>query len=657
LDLLFLIFDFSMIRLENTSIIFQGRPLFSGINWQITERSRVGLVGVNGSGKSTILKILAGYQEAESGRVVQAKNFTVGYLPQELQASSNRVVFEEALSGCGSAQSLQRKLDEVADAMQKADSASDEYSELVLEFGRLQRLYEESDGFSADSKTARVLQGLGVPQEWWQRSMNQLSGGWQMRVHLARLILSAPSLLLLDEPTNHLDVESIMWLSSFLRSSGGGLILISHDRYFLDENVNEVVEIWGGKLHFYAGNYSFYRNEKEKRLELLRNAFVNQQEEIERIQGFIDRFRYKASKARQVQSRINMLERMDRIELPQDTAQIRLHIPDAPRSGRVVMESKNLGHHYSEKFVFQNLDFQLERGNKIALAGVNGAGKTTLLKILAGQLQPAEGHVETGHNVYPAYYAQMVTDQLNLQNTVLQEISRSATNEDETRLRTVLGSFLFSGDDVYKKVSMLSGGEKSRVSLAKILLKPSNLLLLDEPTNHLDMQSKEILLRALQEYEGAILFISHDRYFMDQLAQKVLELKDGILTEYLGTYSEYLAKITMSEVLPEVETPEPQQTLTHKTKDQKKQEALNRQEQARWKKEFLQPIQDLEAKIAKHETRLKELEQILADEKTYQEKNRYFELIDEYQKLKSTIQESYIHWEQLQSRLNQSKPQ
>lgn len=646
-----------MIRLENTSIIFQGRPLFSGINWQITERSRVGLVGVNGSGKSTILKILAGYQEVESGRVVQAKNFTIGYLPQELQGSSDRVVFEEALSGCGSAQSLQRKLDEVANAMQHCDSASDEYSELVLEFGRLQRLYEEADGFSADSKTARVLQGLGVPQEWWQRSMNQLSGGWQMRVHLARLILSAPSLLLLDEPTNHLDVESILWLSSFLRSSGGGLIIISHDRYFLDENVNEIVEIWGGKLHFYAGNYSFYRNEKEKRLELLRNAFVNQQEEIERIQAFIDRFRYKASKARQVQSRINMLERMERIELPQDTAQIRLHIPDAPRSGRVVMESKNLGHHYSEKFVFQNLNFQLERGNKIALAGVNGAGKTTLLKILAGQMQPAEGQVETGHNVYPAYYAQMVADQLNLQNTVLQEISRSATNEDETRLRTVLGSFLFSGDDVYKKISMLSGGEKSRVSLAKILLKPSNLLLLDEPTNHLDMQSKEILLRALQEYEGAILFISHDRYFMDQLAQKVLELKDGILTEYLGTYSEYLAKITTNEILPKVETPAPQQAAIHKTKDQKKQEALNRQEQAKWKKEFLQPIQDLEAKIAKHETRLKELEQILADEKTYQEKKRYFELIDEYQKLKSTIQESYVNWEHLQTRLNQSKPQ
>jgi ATP-binding cassette, subfamily F, member 3 len=646
-----------MIRLENTSIIFQGRPLFSGINWQITERSRVGLVGVNGSGKSTILKILAGIQEVESGRVVQAKNFTVGYLPQELQASSNRLVFEEALSGCGSAQSLQKKLDEVADSMQRCDSATDEYSELVLEFGRLQRLYEESDGFSADSKTARVLQGLGVPQDWWQRSMNQLSGGWQMRVHLARLILSAPSLLLLDEPTNHLDVESIMWLSSFLRSSGGGLILISHDRYFLDENVNEIVEIWGGKLHFYAGNYSFYRSEKEKRLELLRNAFVNQQEEIQRVQAFIDRFRYKASKARQVQSRINMLERMERIELPQDTAQIRLHIPDAPRSGRIVMEVKNLGHHYSEKFVFQNLNLQLERGNKIALAGVNGAGKTTLLKLLAGQMQPSEGNVEIGHNVYPAYYAQMVTDQLNLQNTVIQEISRSATNEDETRLRSLLGSFLFSGDDVYKKISMLSGGEKSRVSLAKILLKPSNLLLLDEPTNHLDMQSKEILLRALQEYEGTILFISHDRYFMDQLAQKVLELKDGKLTEYLGTYSEYLAKVTANEILPEVPTEETQPATSHKTKDQKKQEALNRQEQARWKKEYLQPIQDLEEKIAKHELRLKELEQVLADEKTYHEKNRYFELIDEYQKLKSTIQESYVTWEHLQNKLNQSKPQ
>ncbi|MCI0417423.1 ATP-binding cassette domain-containing protein, partial [bacterium] len=378
-------------------------------------------------------------------------------------------------------------------------------------------------------------------------------------------------------------------------------------------------------------------------------------EEIERIQAFIERFRYKATKARQVQSRINMLERMERIELPQDTAQIKLHIPDAPRSGRVVLEAKDLGHHYSDKFVFQNLNFQLERGSKIALAGINGAGKTTLLKILADQLRPAEGEVQLGHNAHPAYYAQMVSDQLNLQNTVLQEISRSATNEDETRLRSVLGSFLFTGDDVYKKISMLSGGEKSRVSLAKILLKPSNLLLLDEPTNHLDMQSKEILLHALQEYEGTILFISHDRYFMDQLSEKVFELKDGTLSQYLGNYSEYLLKANTE--LASVETVVPQISVTHKTKDQKKQEAFHRQEQARWKKEYLKPIEDLEREIARNESRLKELEQILADEKTYQNRDRYFDLINEYQKLKSVIQEAYLNWEHLQSRLNQSKPQ
>jgi ATP-binding cassette subfamily F protein 3 len=334
-----------------------------------------------------------------------------------------------------------------------------------------------------------------------------------------------------------------------------------------------------------------------------------------------------------------------------------MRIPDAPRSGRSVIETKNLGHHYGSKEVFQNLNFHLERSNKVALAGVNGAGKTTLLKILSGHLQPSEGEVQLGHNVYPAYYAQMVTDQLDLKNNVLQEVARSATNEDETALRSILGSFLFSGDDVYKKISVLSGGEKSRVALAKILLKPSNLLLLDEPTNHLDMQSKEILLQALQNYQGTILLISHDRYFMDQLAEKVVELKDGLLTEYLGNYSYYLKKTTEEDVPVEPVVAASPSSSYKKTKDQKKQEALQRQEQSRWKKEYLKPLEELEQQIVINENRLKDLENILADEKTYADKNRYFSLIDEYKKLKSTIELSYTQWEQLQSKLNQSKPQ
>jgi ATP-binding cassette subfamily F protein 3 len=645
-----------MIRLENVSVVFQGRPLFEGANWQITERSRVGLVGLNGSGKSTILKVIAGVQEVESGRVVRAKNFSIGYLPQELHGSSDKPVFDEALSGCGSAQSLERQISEVTSAMQEADPSSEEYSELLMEYGRLHHLYEEADGFSAESKTGRVLLGLGVPQEWWQWPMNRLSGGWQMRVHLARLILSAPSLLLLDEPTNHLDVESILWLSTFLRNYEGGLILISHDRYFLDENTREIVEMWNGALHFYAGNYSFYRKEKELRLELLRNAYNNQQEEISRIQQFIDRFRYKATKARQVQSRILMLEKMEKIQLPQESAQIRLRVPVAPRSGRVVLEAKHLGHHYSGKPVFSGLDFQIERGEKIALVGVNGAGKTTLLKILAGHLKPAEGENHIGYNVYPAYYAQMVTEQLDLRNNVLDEVSSSATNHDETQLRSVLGSFLFSGEDVYKKISVLSGGEKSRVSLAKILLKPSNLLLLDEPTNHLDMQSKEILLQALQEFEGAILFISHDRYFMDQLAQKVLELKNGKLTSYFGNYSEYLGKleadsspVATNELLVTSNKPEEPKTF-HKSKEQKKQEALLRQQQSKKKKDVIEPLHVLEKEIETGETRLKELERILSDDKTYEQKDSYFQLISEYEKLKKSLESSYAKWETLQQK-------
>ena len=642
-----------MIRLEDVSVIFSGRTLFSGVSWQVTEAARVGLVGVNGSGKSTLLKILNGAVEVEGGRVFRARNFTVGYLPQEMHGSSGRLVFEEALSGCGSAQNLQRQMDSVSQAMHTTDSHTEEYAELVMEYGRLQHLFEQADGFSAESRTGSVLLGLGVPQEWWQLPMNQLSGGWQMRVHLARLILSAPSLLLLDEPTNHLDVESILWLSQWLRTYEGGLVLISHDRYFLDENIKEVVELWNSKLHFYPGNYSHYRVEKENRLVLLRSAFQNQQEEIARIKEFVDRFRYKATKARQVQSRLNMLDRMEKIELPQDTAQIRLRIPDAPRSGRVVLEAEDLGHSYREKHVFSNLSFKIERGEKVALVGVNGAGKTTLLKIVAGQLKPSDGLYTIGHNVLPAYYAQIVTDQLDLRNTILDEVRSFAPDPDETRIRSVLGSFLFSGDDVYKKISVLSGGEKSRIALAKILLRPSNLLLLDEPTNHLDLQSKEILLQALQDYEGAVLFISHDRYFMDQLGQKVLELKDGVLTWYLSNYSQYLKKAgelpASSSIEDQKQAPQ-QQSVFYKSKEQKKQEALERQQQSRLKKDILKPLRDLEELVARSEARLAELEKLLADDRTYSDKESYSRYIEEYQALKSSLEDSYKKWELLQKK-------
>jgi len=635
-----------MIRLEDVSIVFGGRPLFSGVSWQITESARVGLIGVNGSGKSTLLRILADQQEVDTGRVIVARNFTVGYLPQELHSASENLVFEEALSGCGSARELQLQMESVAAAMQGSDPQTSEYAELVQEYGRLQHLFEEKDGFSAESKTSRVLQGLAIPQSWWQRRMNELSGGWQMRVHLAKLILSAPSLLLMDEPTNHLDVESIVWLSSFLRSYEGGLIVISHDRYFLDENIKEVVEIWNGRLHFYSGNYSYYLEEKEKRLELLQGAFENQQNEIARTERFIERFRYKATKARQVQSRVKMLDKIQRIELPEDTSSIRLRIPPAPRSGRTVLEALHLGHSYDGIPVFSNLDFRIERGEKIALAGVNGAGKTTLLKILAADLEPVRGKVTIGHNVFPAYYAQVVTDQLDLRNNILQEVSAVAETEDETQLRSVLGSFLFTGDAVYKKVSVISGGEKSRVALAKILLKPSNLLLLDEPTNHLDLNSKEILLQALQEYEGTILFISHDRYFMDQLAQKIFELKDGALTVFLSNYSEYLRKIADSPVLTQQKTEAPY----HKTKEQKRLDAEMRQQQAKWKKEVLEPLARIETVIAQKEERLRELEKILGDNEIYSRQEHFHQMLREYQEVKSSLELHYKTWEDLTAR-------
>jgi len=469
-----------------------------------------------------------------------------------------------------------------------------------------------------------------------------------MRVQLAKLILSAPSLLLLDEPTNHLDVESIVWLSSFLRSYEGGLVVISHDRYFLDENIREIVEISSGKLHFYAGNFSYYVQEKEKRIELLLNAYENQQGEIARLQQFIERFRYKATKARQVQSRIKMLEKLERVEVPDSTDKIHLRLPSAPRSGRSVLEAKRLGHSYGKKRVFEDIAFNLERGDKVALVGVNGAGKTTLLKILAGVETPKHGSVQLGHNVLPAYYAQIVAEQFQLKNTVLEEMLREDTWHDETYLRTILGSFLFSGDAVYKRVSVLSGGEKSRLALAKILLRPSNLLLLDEPTNHLDMASKEILLEALLEYNGTILFIAHDRYFMDQLAQKVLELKDGKLTFYPGNYADYIRKIS-----DPVSSPEPLSVADapafHKSREQKKLEAEMRGKMSRLKKEVVEPLAQLESSIHEKEEEIRDLEKTLADDKIYADK-RYHEYISRYDQLKRSLENDYKCWEDLQAR-------
>ena len=636
-----------MIRLENVSVVFQGRSLFSNVNWQITEGHRIGLVGVNGSGKSTLLKLITGVQEADEGRIIRSKNFTIGYLPQELTSISERTVFDEALEGCGTARELELKLQTTQKAIEQTDPHSDDYEELLHEFGRLQHLFEQADGFALQSRTAQVLQGLAIPSEWWKMPLRQLSGGWQMRVHLARLILSAPSLLLLDEPTNHLDVESIVWLSSFLRTYEGGLVMISHDRYFLDENVREIVEIDNRKLHFYAGNFSYYVQEKENRLELLLNTYENQKGEIERTQRFIERFRYKSTKARQVQSRIKMLEKLERVELPDGTDQIRLRLPAAPRSGRIVMEGCDLGHSYDGKKVFTGLNFTVERGEKVALVGVNGAGKTTLLKILAGIEMPKEGSVKTGYNVFPAYYAQIVAEQFDLRNTLLEEMLREDTGQDETFLRTVLGSFLFSGDAVYKKVSVLSGGEKSRLALAKILLRPSNLLLLDEPTNHLDMMSKEILLEALQEYNGTILFIAHDRYFMDQLAAKVLELKEGVLTSYLGNYSEYILKVSQATISSEA--PRQGAASHHKSREQKKMEAEQRNRQARMRKEILEPLGKLETSIHDKENEIRGLEQILADSKIYTD-HRHTEYIHRYEALKKGLELEYRQWEELQRR-------
>ena len=532
-----------MLSLQNAGKRFGPRVLFLEANWLIRAREKTALVGANGTGKSTIMKVLAGLETLDYGQVQQTRGMSIGYLPQEGLRLAGRSVFEECLTVFDELREMEREVERIGGQLAELaelDHAGPEYEAAAERYSMLQERFHSLDGYALDAQVGSVLTGLGFGKEDWTRQTDEFSGGWQMRIALAKLLLAKPNLLLLDEPTNHLDLETRNWLEDYLRTYPFGYILISHDRYFLDVTIDRTVEIWNKRLNIYQGNYTKYLSQKDERRTQLESAYRNQRLQIEHLEAFINRFRAQATKAKQVQSRIKELEKIERIEIPEEEPTIHFKFPQPPPSGRMVVEAEGLAKSYGAKQVFSGVRFSIERGDRVALVGVNGAGKSTLIRLLTGAEAPTAGSARLGHNVVSEYFAQDQYKVLDGDARMLDDISRAALKVPGQALRSLLGCFLFSGDDVFKPLGVLSGGERNRYALARILVSPSNFLLLDEPTNHLDMRAKDVLLEALAAFSGTVVFVSHDRYFIDRLATRVLEVEGGTVTSHEGNYEDYL---------------------------------------------------------------------------------------------------------------------
>ena len=638
-----------MLQIKGLGKAFRGEWLFRSLDFQINDQDRIGLVGENGTGKSTLMKMLCRLQPADEGDVVGARDLTFGYLPQDGLFARGRTLLEETLSVFESLRLLENELRELEHELSDMKPQGAEYEKKLERYSIVSQQFRLKEGYSLEARAGSVLMGLGFRQSDLQRPCENFSGGWQMRIALAKLLLQQPSLLLLDEPTNHLDLEARNWLEDYLQSYPGALMLVSHDRYFLDSSVRRILEISNRTVHFYKGNYTDFLHQREERLLQLRAAYEAQQKEIARIRAFADRFRYKATKAAQVQSRLKDLERMERIELPAESKPIHLRFPEGPRTGRAVLELSNLSAGYGQTMVFRNLNYILEKGDRVALVGPNGAGKSTLMKILAGRLPLVEGGRKEGHNVVVSYFSQDQDDLLSSGRTVWEEVYSVAPDSVVPQLRTLLGCFLFSGDAVEKPVSVLSGGERSRLILCKLLLSPANCLLLDEPTNHLDIRSKDILMDALHAFEGTLVFVSHDRYFLDGLATKILEVGNQTATSYLGNYEDYLLK---KEELERIASMEPGNEIasSHQAANG------NRNVPAGSRKKRANPIrirhireqiEELEGQIQLHETRIAVLNQLLASEDLYRDHQLFRSTMEEHDQLQQKLRKLMDQWERM----------
>ncbi|WKZ18867.1 MAG: ABC-F family ATP-binding cassette domain-containing protein [Candidatus Jettenia sp. CY-1] len=636
-----------MIRLNTVNLVFGSKIILDTVSLHIQRNDRIGLIGPNGTGKSTLFKIICRCIEPSAGTIIFAKDTSIGYLPQEGFVFKKKTIFEEASSAFEDILSLKNQINKIHTQLEDSSLQDEDRQVLLDHYVHLQHQLEVVNGAKVNAETGKVLKGMGFKEADFERSINTFSGGWQMRVALSKLLLQEPNLLLLDEPTNHLDIDSILWLEEYLKEFKGGLIIISHDRAFLDRNVSKIWELEKGDISEYYGNYSFYEAEKEKRKELQIARYTNQQKRIKEVERFIERFRAKNTKASQVQSRIHMLEKMEREELPEDTVeQVKFRFRTSKQSGVTVLDVKDVSHIYDGRLIFQDICLSIERGEKVALVGQNGSGKSTLSRIIAGIEQPYSGTIKMGHNVLSEYFAQEHAEKLNNNNTLLQEIESVAPFSMIPHVRHILGAFLFSGDDVFKAVNVLSGGEKSRLSLAKILLKSANFLILDEPTNHIDITTKKILKNALLDYTGSVLIVSHDRDFLDGLVSKVYELRNGKIHIHLGSFKDFLEKKASVLHMEIVET-EMKDAPSSKLEDcgSQKQQYLQKKEQNARKRKLTKEVQTVEEHIALLEMQKKEFDHVFSDVTLYNDKERSVEINKQYKALTEELNSLYKRWE------------
>jgi len=651
-----------MLSVSDITVQFGSKKLFENLSFIVNLKDRIGLVGSNGAGKSTLLKVINGQIDSDKGEIAVSKHTTIGYLPQDGITFLGKTIYEEVYSGVGDISALKEEIDQVQLELEThPDHTSDDYMDLVETYGELQHKFELLDGFKIKSNIEKILEGLGFHSNDFDRLTDEFSGGWQMRIALAKLLLKQPSVLLLDEPTNHLDIESLIWVESFLKSYEGAIVLVSHDRQFLDTITNKTIEIYAGKVTLYKGNYSYYIQERDIRKELLFKSYENQQKYFKQQEKFITRFRSKASKATAVQSRVKMLDKIERIEIEDEETAIHFNFPPATHSGRKVFELKNISKSYGDNLVLKGLDLELERGEKIGLVGVNGAGKSTLARIIRGTEEIQEGTRKLGFQVELEYYSQHQADSLDPSTDVLNTLDAVATGDVRKQLRTILGSFLFRGDDVFKKVGVLSGGEKSRLALARMLLKASNFLILDEPTNHLDMSSKTVLMEALRNYGGTILIISHDREFLDGIVTKVIEVKDRNVKIYLGNCSYFLQKKEEEKnglLKPKnsLKTSQPQVSsapVPKKTKEQKRIEAENRNKVYKVARPLKEKIHKIEKKIKEEEEKVRLIEVLMASADFYKDAHNSAAKTAEYKEHKEKLSVLYAEWETESAKLKE----
>ena len=643
-----------MIQLQNIYLSFNGKVLFNDLSLSINENNRIGLVGNNGTGKTTLFQIILGKVQPDRGTVDVPKNKTIGYLPQDLVELEpiNIIDFLKNITGL---KIIETTLKSCEYEMAHTSPQSGRYQSLLKKYEEVCHLFSILDGYSFEAKSKKILHGLGFEENDYNKLCTEFSGGWKMKILLASILLSNPDIMLLDEPTNHLDTDNMEWLEKYLENYSGTLVTISHDRRFLDKITKLTFEIFNGKINLYHGNYSYYLKEKDQKQQLIEKEINTQRKRIEKNEAFIERFRYKATKAAQVQSRIKMLEKIDLITWEKEAKPVSIHFPPGERSELEVLKVENLSKQYDGRFIFQNISFSLYRGEKVALTGVNGAGKSTLTRILAGNESPTSGRIIYGNKVKLAFFSQESAQNLNYTHTIWEEISSIPTKMLDVEKRNLLGAFLFSGDDIYKPIPVLSGGEKARLTLAKILMNETNFLILDEPTNHLDMSTNELFQQALMEYSGTVLIVSHDRYFLDNLVNRVIEIRYGNIYEYSGNYSYYNEKREIQQTLShrEEEQSAKKKSTQSKNREIRRIEAEARNQLSRKKREIQNRLLPIEDSISKLEKKKNENVVLLCDPSILADSEKVQKLMKELKEINEELDFLMKKWEIIAKQIDQ----